>query len=89
MDWLLLNKDTTLLEFRTKTDEFGDTLAEEIRWHSSLRPIGYKSLESFCMGGAPRSIVSTLNDCWSSTVAGRWMDFCTSAVRFPSTILFG
>lgn len=50
MDWLLLNKDTTLLEFRTKTDEFGDTLAEEIRWHSSLRPIGYKSLESFLYG---------------------------------------
>ena len=50
MDWILLNKDTPFLEFSTQEDEFGDVMALERTWFSSLRPIGYKSLLSFLEG---------------------------------------
>lgn len=50
MDWILLNKDTAFLEFSTLKDEFGDVVALEGTWFSSLRPIGYKSLLSFLEG---------------------------------------
>ena len=50
MDWILLNKDTPFLEFSTQEDEFGDVVALEETWFSSLRPIGYKSLLSFLEG---------------------------------------
>ncbi len=50
MDWILLNKDTPFLEFSTQEDEFGDLMALERIWFSSLRPIGYKSLLSFLEG---------------------------------------
>ena len=50
MDWILLNKDTPFLEFSTQEDEFGDVVALEGTWFSSLRPIGYKSLLSFLEG---------------------------------------
>ena len=50
MDWILLNKDVPLLEFSTRADEFGDVAAQEKAWLSPLRPIGYRSLQSFLEG---------------------------------------
>lgn len=47
MDWILQNKDTPLLEFSTREDEFGDVEAQEKAWLSPLRPIGYTSLLGF------------------------------------------
>lgn len=55
MDWILQNKDTPLLEFSTREDEFGDVEAQEKAWLSPLRPIGYTSLLGFLEGRrAPR-----------------------------------
>ena len=39
MDWILLNKDTPFLEFSTQEDEFGDVVALEGTWFSSLPPL--------------------------------------------------
>ncbi len=46
-DYILLNKDTPLLEFRCRRNEFDEPEFFETRWLTELRPIGYLSLSSF------------------------------------------
>ena len=47
MEYLLMNKDTPLLEFSCIHNVFGETECREESWLSELRPFGYVELTSF------------------------------------------
>ena len=46
-DYLLLKKDVPILEFHCRRNEFDEPEFFEDCWHMGLRPIGYRSLETF------------------------------------------
>ena len=47
MHYLLLNKDSVWLEFYCKQNEYLETTAQEIAWHTGQRPFGYTNLTDF------------------------------------------
>lgn len=47
MRYHLMNKDALVLEFDFYLDEFEEYQAQEIKWHSDIRPFGYLDLTSF------------------------------------------
>ena len=46
-DYILLNKDLPMLAFHCRRNEFDEPEFFEDCWHTDLRPIGYRSLETF------------------------------------------
>lgn len=46
-EYVLMNKDTAVLSFLCKRNEFDEPAFYELTWHVNYRPIGYKSLHSF------------------------------------------
>jgi len=54
-NYVLMNMDIPILDFRCRRNEFGEPEFEELRWHTGLRPIGYRSLTTFLeMRKAPK-----------------------------------
>lgn len=47
MQYLLLNKDSILLEFHCEQNEYLETTAHEDAWHTAQRPLGYRNLTDF------------------------------------------
>lgn len=47
MRYRLLNKDVVWLEFQCEQNEYLETMAQELAWHTTLRPFGYTSLTDF------------------------------------------
>lgn len=46
-EYVLLNKDVPMLDFRCYRNEFDEPEFSELQWHTDLRPIGYCGLSSF------------------------------------------
>ena len=46
-EYILLNKDVPMLEFHCQRNEFDEPEFFEDHWHTTLRPIGYRSLTAF------------------------------------------
>lgn len=49
-EYVLLNKDCAVLSFLCTRNEFDEPAFEELFWHVSYRPIGYKTLAGFLKG---------------------------------------
>ncbi len=45
--YTLMNQNTPVLEFFCQRNEFGEPEFFELQWHTTYRPIGYRSLASF------------------------------------------
>ena len=46
-EYVLMNKDKPVLSFLCSRNEYDEPSFQEIRWHVSYRPIGYKTLSGF------------------------------------------
>ena len=47
MHYLLLNKDTVWLAFHCEQNEYMETAAQEDRWYTAQRPVGYTNRPDF------------------------------------------
>ena len=46
-EYVLMNKDRSILSFLCSRSEFDEPSFQELFWHVAYRPIGYKSLTGF------------------------------------------
>ena len=46
-NYILMNKNAPILDFRCRRNEFGEPEFSELQWHTNLHPIGYRGLTAF------------------------------------------